>query len=99
MPNNKKKQQKDQECRICGCSQNDPCYHSELGRCSWVEPDLCSHCKILHKSSLVFEIKCEAPILTVRTYSEPEAIEAFETYFPNILKIIEIKKLLKPNDQ
>lgn len=31
-------------CRVCGCTQNNPCYHPKHGYCYWVEPDLCSHC-------------------------------------------------------
>lgn len=32
-------------CRVCGCSDNDACYHDDYGNCYWVEKDLCSHCK------------------------------------------------------
>lgn len=31
-------------CRVCGCTQNNPCYHPHHSYCHWVEPDLCSHC-------------------------------------------------------
>ena len=31
-------------CRVCGCTQTNPCYHPDLGCCHWVEPSLCSHC-------------------------------------------------------
>ena len=31
-------------CRVCGCTDTNPCYHPEHGYCYWVEPDLCSHC-------------------------------------------------------
>ncbi|HRH61656.1 MAG TPA: hypothetical protein PL045_13855, partial [Chitinophagaceae bacterium] len=33
-------------CRECGCTENNACYHPELGACWWVEQDLCSHCMI-----------------------------------------------------
>lgn len=32
-------------CRVCGCTENDACYHPKGGSCWWVEADLCSHCK------------------------------------------------------
>ena len=32
-------------CRICGCTENNPCIDDNSGdTCSWVEPDLCSAC-------------------------------------------------------
>lgn len=33
-------------CRVCGCTEDNPCYHPEHGNCSWVDDDytLCSHC-------------------------------------------------------
>ena len=31
-------------CRVCGCTQRNPCDHPEHGYCYWVEPSLCSHC-------------------------------------------------------
>lgn len=31
-------------CRVCGCSEDNPCYHPSYGYCWWVEPSLCSHC-------------------------------------------------------
>ncbi len=31
-------------CRVCGCSERNPCYHPEIGNCFWEEPSLCSHC-------------------------------------------------------
>ena len=34
-----------QSCKICGCTETDPCYHPELGLCWWVANDLCSHCQ------------------------------------------------------
>ncbi len=32
-----------QICRVCGCSQYEPC-ETESGPCHWVEEDLCSAC-------------------------------------------------------
>lgn len=33
-------------CKICGCTDNDPCYHPDYGNCWWVDDthELCSHC-------------------------------------------------------
>ena len=33
-------------CRVCGCTENDPCYHSDYGTCCWADEEhtLCSHC-------------------------------------------------------
>lgn len=33
-------------CRICGCTETDPCWHPEQGYCSWVDEEetICSHC-------------------------------------------------------
>lgn len=33
-------------CKICGCTENDPCYHPDYGTCWWVDDthELCSHC-------------------------------------------------------
>ena len=33
-------------CKVCGCTENDACYHPDYGTCWWVDEneDLCSHC-------------------------------------------------------
>ena len=33
-------------CKICGCTDKDPCYHPEHGMCWWADEthELCSHC-------------------------------------------------------
>ncbi|MBQ6246168.1 MAG: hypothetical protein IJK04_04830, partial [Kiritimatiellae bacterium] len=33
-------------CRVCGCTEDNPCYHPEHENCSWVDDEctLCSHC-------------------------------------------------------
>ena len=33
-------------CRVCGCTDQDPCYNPEYGNCWWVDDshELCSHC-------------------------------------------------------
>lgn len=33
-------------CKVCGCTDNDPCFHPEHGNCWWVDDthELCSHC-------------------------------------------------------
>lgn len=35
--------QKEQVCRVCGCSDYEPCGGDD-NPCHWVEPDLCSAC-------------------------------------------------------
>jgi ParB/RepB/Spo0J family partition protein len=36
---------KDRVCRVCGCTETNPCLDDETGGpCSWVEADLCSAC-------------------------------------------------------
>lgn len=36
----------DNRCRICGCTEDNPCISGELGPCWWVgeHRDVCSHC-------------------------------------------------------
>ena len=31
-------------CRGCGCWDLAACWDEDVGACSWIEPDLCSHC-------------------------------------------------------
>lgn len=33
-------------CRVCGCTESDPCFHPDYGMCWWVDEthELCSHC-------------------------------------------------------
>ena len=33
-------------CKVCGCTDNDPCYHPDWGCCWWADEthELCSHC-------------------------------------------------------
>lgn len=33
-------------CRVCGCTEHDPCFHPNYGTCWWVDEEqtLCSHC-------------------------------------------------------
>lgn len=33
-------------CKICGCRDDDPCFHPDWGMCWWVDDthELCSHC-------------------------------------------------------
>lgn len=33
-------------CKICGCTDNDPCFNPQYGNCWWVDDthELCSHC-------------------------------------------------------
>lgn len=33
-----------QICRVCACSEFDPCDVAPFGTCWWAEPDLCSRC-------------------------------------------------------
>lgn len=39
-------------CRVCGCTENNPCEHPEHGYCWWVEPSLCSHCATIEEGGL-----------------------------------------------
>ncbi len=41
----KKFKPKIQECRVCGCTEDNACVNEETGEtCYWVEDDLCSEC-------------------------------------------------------
>lgn len=33
-------------CSVCGCTDDDPCYHPDHGFCGWAnsERTLCTHC-------------------------------------------------------
>ena len=33
-------------CKVCGCTDNDPCHNPAHGNCWWVDEshELCSHC-------------------------------------------------------
>ena len=33
-------------CKVCGCTDNNPCFHPGVGYCWWVDDnhELCSHC-------------------------------------------------------
>ena len=33
------------QCRVCGCSECDPCIYINHQTCHWIEEDLCSNCK------------------------------------------------------
>ena len=39
-------------CKVCGCTWENPCHHPEHGNCSWVEPNLCSHCASVKEGGL-----------------------------------------------
>lgn len=32
------------QCRVCGCSEQDPCILPNHDTCHWVAPDVCSNC-------------------------------------------------------
>ena len=42
----KKEKLKRGECRVCGCTDNNPCYNSDHGNCWWADEEhtICSHC-------------------------------------------------------
>jgi transcription elongation factor Elf1 len=43
-------------CRVCGCTDVDPCI-TDLGEtCAWVEPDLCNFCAEIEGASLVVPV-------------------------------------------
>lgn len=33
-------------CRVCGCTDDDPCYNPNVGNCWWADEShtICSHC-------------------------------------------------------
>lgn len=31
-------------CRECGCTEENACWHEDIGPCQWVDADLCSAC-------------------------------------------------------
>ncbi len=33
-------------CRVCGCTENNPCFHPDYGTCWWADDEhtICSHC-------------------------------------------------------
>lgn len=35
-------------CRICGCTDDNPCFNPNVGNCWWTDEShtLCSHCEI-----------------------------------------------------
>jgi hypothetical protein len=37
---------------VCGCTEDDACNHPGFGPCWWVEPDLCSHCRMIATGEL-----------------------------------------------
>ena len=41
-------------CRVCGCTQYNPCYHPEHGNCFWADDTftLCSHCASVEEGGL-----------------------------------------------
>ena len=52
-------------CRVCGCTEHDPCYSPGAGLCSWADngKTLCSHCAdetILNNPLTVHRIVSEA---------------------------------------
>lgn len=47
-------------CKICGCTDHDPCYNPLHGNCYWVDDthELCSHCADPDIANDVFTIHC-----------------------------------------
>ena len=39
-------------CSVCGCSEENPCFHPIHGHCWWVTPSLCSHCASVEAGGL-----------------------------------------------
>ena len=44
-------------CKKCGCTENNACYHPELGPCWWADEtkELCSFCLEAHASDSSIE--------------------------------------------
>lgn len=36
------------KCRVCGCTEDNPCYHPDYGTCAWADDEqtICTHCAI-----------------------------------------------------
>ena len=48
------------ECRVCGCTDENPCFDEDGEPCAWLEPDLCTLC-------------ASRPEPAVRTFTEAQA--------------------------
>lgn len=40
-------------CRICACSEYDPCFDQHDETCVWVEADLCSRCALVEGADVL----------------------------------------------
>lgn len=49
-------------CRVCGCTDEDPCIDGDGLPCAWAEPDLCTIC-------------AGKPEPTLRVFTEAEAAQ------------------------
>ena len=52
-------------CRVCGCTEHDPCLHEIKGPCWWAEGDLCSHCKYWPGKSMLY-----SELITAGAYAD-----------------------------
>lgn len=53
-----------QQCKVCGCTEDNPCIHPDFGACFWIKPDLCSHCVELKDDPRVTRPKDMKPMKT-----------------------------------
>ena len=63
-------------CKICGCTEYDPCIHPDFGACWWInsDQDLCSHCIELKEDPKVIRPKDRIGALS---WKEPYATLMF----------------------
>lgn len=73
------------KCRICECTDHDGCA-SDIGGCSWTEPDLCSTCAEIGQALLEW-FQSAGPMLR-RRGSAADAMLALERLTSEITDII-----------
>lgn len=47
-------------CRVCGCTDNNPCYNPKHGNCWWADEEqtICSHCAVTSINDDPLTIHC-----------------------------------------
>jgi activating signal cointegrator 1 len=55
----------EQICLKCGCTQNDACFDIDMGPCSWVAENLCSHCQFpVNEKKTNYDFNCRTNLNT-----------------------------------